>query len=323
MKTIHLTPETLLDPREDPVFKAIFTKDTPASRGALRSLVSAYVRRELDILTVIANEPPVLNKDDRQIRYDIACVFNNGEKADVEMTLRPGKSEALRMEYYLARLHCSQELKGDPAYAGVKRSYQISFLGENLFKDQVILHSFEYHDAEHGMSLDGRTKLVVVELEKVKQLTGEPVERLSVEERWALFFQSVSDPGKLELVNRLVESEEGIAMAGETMIEITPEEKAYFLQMSRDKYQFDVWSRKRELWEKDQELAGKDQELAEKDQELAGKNQELAGTKQELAGKDQELAGVKQELVKKDQELAEMRREVAELRRLAGTAPGS
>jgi predicted transposase/invertase (TIGR01784 family) len=296
MKTIHLTPETLLDPREDSVFKAIFTKDTPASRGALRSLVSAYLHRELDVLAVIANEPPVHTTQDRQIRYDIACVFNDGEKADVEMTLCPGKFEARRMEYYLTRLHCSQELKGDPDYAGVKRSYQISFLGENLFKDQVILHSFEYYDPEHDISLDGRTKLVVVELKKVERLSKEPLERLSVEERWALFFQSASDPERLELVNRLVESEEGIAMAGETMIEITPEEKAYFLQMSRDKYKFDEWSRKRELWEKDQEIAGKVREIAEKDQELAGKGQELAEKDQIIAEKDQEIAELRRRL---------------------------
>jgi predicted transposase/invertase (TIGR01784 family) len=155
MKTIHLTPETLLDPREDSVFKAIFTKDTPASRGALKSLVSAYLHQELDVLTVIANEPPVQNKEDRQIRYDIACVFNDGEKVDVEMTLYPGKFEARRMEYYLARLYCSQELKGDPDYAGVKRSYQISFLGENLFNDNVIVHPFEYHDRETGTMGEG------------------------------------------------------------------------------------------------------------------------------------------------------------------------
>jgi predicted transposase/invertase (TIGR01784 family) len=301
MKTIHLTPETLLNPCDDPVFKAIFTKDTPASRGALRSLVSAYVHQELDILTVIANEPPVHNKDDRQIRYDIACVFNNGEKADVEMTLHPGKFEIQRMEYYLARLHCSQELKGDPSYAGVKRSYQICFLGANRFNDAGILHNFEYYDRGHDISLNGQTKLVVIELKKAERLSVKPLEGLSVEERWALFFQSASKPGKLGLVNRLLESEEGIAMAGQTMIEITPEEKAYFLQMSRDKYQFDVWARKRELWEKDQELAGKVQELAEKNQELAEKGQELAEKGQELIAKDQELAA-------KDQEIAELRR---------------
>jgi predicted transposase/invertase (TIGR01784 family) len=283
MKKIHFTTETLLDPREDHVFKAIFTKDTPASRGALKSLVSAYVHQDLDILTVIANEPPVHATTDRQIRYDIACVFNDGEKADVEMTLYPGKFEIERMEYYLTRLHCGQEIKGDPSYAGVKRSYQISFLGENRFTDEALVHTFEYYDREHERTLDGRTKLVVVELEKVERLEGEPPERLSAEEKWALFFRSARDPGNLELVNRLVESEEGIAMAGETMLEITPEEKAYFLQMSRDKYKFDEWARKRELWEKDQELAEKNQELAEKIQEIAEKGQEIAKKDQEIA----------------------------------------
>ncbi|MDR0657020.1 MAG: PD-(D/E)XK nuclease family transposase [Treponema sp.] len=283
MKPVHLTPESLLDPRVDPVFKAIFTKDTPSSRGALRSLLSACLRRELDILAVIANEPPVHTTDNRQIRYDIACVFTGGEKADVEMTLSPGKFETLRMEYYLARLHCAQELKGDPDYSGVTRSYQVSFLGETLFKDEALLHSFEYHDREHGVPLDGRTELVVIELEKAERLCGEAVETLGREERWALFLHSASDPGKQGIVNRLLESEEGIAMAWETMIEITPEEKAYFLKMSRDKYKFDEWSRKRELWEKDQEIAEKVQEIAEKDQELAGKAQELAEARQEIA----------------------------------------
>jgi hypothetical protein len=118
------------------------------------------VRQELDVVTVIANEPPVNNREDRQIRYDIARVFNNGEKADVEMTLFPGKFEGLRMDYYLARPHCVQELKGDPDYAGIKRSYQISFLGENLFKDTILLHSFEYQDREYNVVLeDGRGRL--------------------------------------------------------------------------------------------------------------------------------------------------------------------
>jgi hypothetical protein len=165
----------------------------------------------------------------------------------------------------------------------------------------VIVHPFEYHDREHDVVLSGQTKLVVVELKKVEELAGEPLERLSAEERWALFFRSACDPGKLELVNRLVESEEGIAMAGETMIEITPEEKAYFLQMSRDKYKFDEWSRKRELWEKDQEIAGKVRELTEKDQEIAGKVQELAEMRQKMAEKEQALA-------QKDQEIVELRR---------------
>jgi hypothetical protein len=154
----------------------------------------------------------------------------------------------------------------------------------------VIVHPFEYHDREHDVVLSGQTKLVVVELKKVEELAGKPLERLSAEERWALFFQSASDPEKLELVNRLVEHEEGIAMAGETMIEITPEEKAYFLQMSRDKYKFDEWSRKRELWEKDQEIAGKVREIAGKVRELAEKDQVIAEKNQALSEKDREIA---------------------------------
>jgi uncharacterized protein (DUF3084 family) len=117
-----------------------------------------------------------------------------------------------------------------------------------------------------------------------------------------LFFQSVSDPAKLELVNRLLETEEGIAMAGQTMTEITPKEREAFLQMSRDKYQFDVWARKRELWEKDQEIAERNRTIAEKDQTIAEKDRAIAERNQAIAEKD---------------------REIAELRRLSRKSPGA
>jgi uncharacterized protein (DUF3084 family) len=158
----------------------------------------------------------------------------------------------------------------------------------------------------------------MVELKKVEQLAEEPLERLSAQEKWALFFQSAADPGKLELVNRLLATEAGLAMAGATRIEITPEEKAYFQQMSRDKYQFDVWARKREIWEKDQEIAEKVQEIAEKNQEITEKDREIAGKVQEITEKNQEITEKVQKITEKDQELAEARQEIAELCRLLG-----
>jgi hypothetical protein len=53
----------------DNVFKAVFTRDIPASREALRYLVSAMIGRES--LTVIANEPAVNSITERQIRYKL------------------------------------------------------------------------------------------------------------------------------------------------------------------------------------------------------------------------------------------------------------
>jgi hypothetical protein len=49
--------DDLIDICLDNVFKAVFTKDTPESRGALSKLLSALIGRELTVLVITANEP--------------------------------------------------------------------------------------------------------------------------------------------------------------------------------------------------------------------------------------------------------------------------
>jgi hypothetical protein len=49
----------ILDIRYDPVFKAVFTRDTAKSRGALSDLISALIGRIVSVETIVANEPPI------------------------------------------------------------------------------------------------------------------------------------------------------------------------------------------------------------------------------------------------------------------------
>jgi hypothetical protein len=64
----------------DNVFKATFTKNTPASRGALRKFLSAIIGRKLKVLSVIVNEPPISWLKDRRIRFDINCKDSSNNK---------------------------------------------------------------------------------------------------------------------------------------------------------------------------------------------------------------------------------------------------
>ena len=75
-----------IDIRIDGVFKAVFTRETPAARGALSGLVSALIGRNVSIVSILANEPPIGNTQDRQIRFDINCRAENGELVNVEMS---------------------------------------------------------------------------------------------------------------------------------------------------------------------------------------------------------------------------------------------
>ena len=79
-KTENKTSQTkeLLDIRSDPVFKAVFTKDSPESLGALTNLVSALIGFEITIVKIAANEPPIENLRDRQVRFDMKGIIPQG-----------------------------------------------------------------------------------------------------------------------------------------------------------------------------------------------------------------------------------------------------
>jgi hypothetical protein len=94
MKPISFLPtDNILNICYDPVFKATFTRDTPHSREALKNLISTILDRDLELVGIINNEPPVSGLDDRQIRFDIAVKLETGELADVEMTINPRDAE--------------------------------------------------------------------------------------------------------------------------------------------------------------------------------------------------------------------------------------
>jgi hypothetical protein len=84
--------EDLIDICYDNVFKAVFTRDTPESLGALSKLISALIGQEVTVLSLVANEPPIDNIRDRQIRYDINCQTRDTKQVNVEMALKPDPS---------------------------------------------------------------------------------------------------------------------------------------------------------------------------------------------------------------------------------------
>ena len=101
-----------IDIRYDNVFKAVFTKDIPASRTALSKLISALIDHEISVMDISANEPPVDSLHDRQIRFDINCRAKNGEFVNVEMSLNPDPSEPMRLEFYAGKLFTDQDIRG-------------------------------------------------------------------------------------------------------------------------------------------------------------------------------------------------------------------
>jgi hypothetical protein len=106
----------------------------------------------------------------------------------------------------------------------------------------VFLHTFEYYDREHGVSLNGRSRIITLELSKLERVVEKPIGAMTAPEQWAVFFRYLTDKSKREKINEIVEAEEGIAMASEVLMTISRDEVERARLMSEFKYQVDLRS---------------------------------------------------------------------------------
>jgi predicted transposase/invertase (TIGR01784 family) len=235
----------ILDIRYDPVFKAVFTKETAESRIALSDLISALIGRTVTVETIIANEPPIDDTRQRYLRFDVACKTETGEPVNVEMSFNPDASEPIRLEYHVARLFVGQGLHGqDKTYDDLKESYQIAILAkERFFPDENFAHNFLYYDPDNRVSLGGRTRIITVELVKTEPAADKLIEEMTNAERWAVFFQYLTDEEKRGKIIEIINHEEGIAMALDALVNITQDEVEYARMSTLLKSELDWQSR--------------------------------------------------------------------------------
>ena len=236
--------DDLIDICRDNVFKAVFTRNTPASQGALSKLISALIYREVSVTSISVNEPPIDNLRDRQIRFDINCMAENGELVNIEMCLNPVSFEPARLEYYAGKLFIGQDIRGiGKSYNDLKQAFQIAILArERFFDDEVFLHTFEYYDPSHKVPLNGKCRIITMELSKLEKVIEKPIKEMSVQEQWGVYFRYLTDKGKRETINGIIEQEEGIAMASDVLISISKDQIERARLMSEEKYELDLQS---------------------------------------------------------------------------------
>jgi predicted transposase/invertase (TIGR01784 family) len=244
--------ELVFDETDDPidicldnVFKAVFTKNIPESRGALSNLLSVLTGRELAVVAITANEPPIDNIRDRQIRFDINCKAKDGELVNVEMSLNPDVFEPIRLEFHAGKLFTGQDIRGKRRnYGDLKESWQIAFLVKRrFFPDDDFFHNFQYYDPIRRISLKGRSRIITLELSKVERVGEKAVAEMTKQEHWAFFFRYLTDKRKRDKINEVIANEEGIAMASEVLISISRDEVERARLMSEYKYVVDLQSK--------------------------------------------------------------------------------
>jgi predicted transposase/invertase (TIGR01784 family) len=237
--------EDLIDICMDNVFKAVFARDTPESLGALSGLLSALTGRDLTVVAITANEPPIDNLRDRQIRFDINCKAGEGRLINVEMSLNPDACEPVRLEFHAGKLFTGQDIRGmDKSYDDLKEAYQVAILAkERFFEDEEFLHNFEYYDPIRRVYLGGRSRIVTAELSKLDRIIEKPAVEMTASEHWGIFFRYLTDKGRRKTINEVLKYEEGIAMAGEVLLRISRDEAERARLISEYKYVVDTQSK--------------------------------------------------------------------------------
>ncbi|WP_461257105.1 PD-(D/E)XK nuclease family transposase [Treponema sp. R80B11-R83G3] len=124
--------------------------------------------------------------------------FGDGERIDVEMSFHPIDDELNRVEYFASRLFVGQEIEGiEKTYSDLKETYQISILAQKpFFPDKYLTHTFQFYDPRTNVSLDGKIRIITLELEKADAFIGKPVEEMTNAEQWAAYFQYLTDEQK-------------------------------------------------------------------------------------------------------------------------------
>jgi len=236
----------ILPPSDDRVFKLILTH--PEAKQALISLISSIIGRIVVDVVLLPNELPPEDTAEKAERFDVNCKINDGSQVNLEMQCShmvedlDGQHKNLKGKsvYYLTDLHSSQPAKGLRRYDRLARSYQITFCSYTIFPDTLdYVNSFSLRHDTTGELLTDAINLTFVELSKLGDVVKKPVGDMTDLDKWSVFLQYAPDLEHREIVNRVIESEEALQVAGNLLMNISQNERERAIFRSRKKFQTD------------------------------------------------------------------------------------
>ena len=239
----------ILPPSDDRVFKLILT--SPEAKQGLMNLISSIIGRTVVDVVLLPNELAPGDTEEKAERFDVNCKIDDGSQVNLEMQASymvedlGGQHLNLKGKsiYYLTDLHSSQPAKGLRRYDRLARSYQITFCSYTIFPNtQDYVNSFSLRHDTTGELLSDAINLTFVELSKLDEVVKKPVSDMTDLDKWSVFFQYAPDMEHREIVNKVIESEEVLQVAGNLLMSISQNERERAIFRSRRKFQTDLQS---------------------------------------------------------------------------------
>ena len=286
----------------DFAFKYVFGEDCKEANDALKSLLTVFLERKVKHVVVKNSEMVKDYTKMKSSRLDLLVEFDDKTTVDLEMQLRQTKDNLMnRFNYYLARLHGSQDMEGK-SYSQLKETIVMVFFNLIIAEDDDICSLYTMRKYS-GIPLvkeekEDRMKLMTIEMPKVD--LNKPLEEMNEQEKMIYYFlncQKGLDDSKIKM---MIESDEVIQMLEKRVETISDDRWKKIIEdfqklheneerMERQ-LELEELQRVKEEVRKLQEEARKAKEEARKAQEEARKAQEEARKLQEETRKAQEDA---------------------------------
>ena len=287
----------------DFAFKYVFGEDCKEANDALKSLLTVFLERKVNHVVVKNSEMVKDYSKMKNSRLDLLVEFDDQTTVDLEMQLRQTKDHLPnRFNYYLARLHGSQDMEGK-SYSQLKETIVMIFFNLILVDDDEICSTFtmrKWSGIPFVKESEDCMKLITVEMPKVD--LKKPLNDMNEQEKMIYYFLNCHKGMDDSKIKMMVEEDEVIQMLEKRVETISDDcwkkiiedfrklhenEERIELQLELEEAQKQVkeaHKAKEEARQATQE-ARKAQEDARKAEEKAQKQAEKADKKVEKANK--------------------------------------
>ena len=298
----------------DFAFKYVFGEDCKEANDALKSLLTVFLERKVKHVVVKNSEIVKDYTKMKSPRLDLLVEFDDRTTVDLEMQLRQTKDNLMnRFNYYLARLHGSQDMEGK-SYSQLKETIVMVFFNLIIAEDDDICSLYTMRKYS-GIPLvkeekEDRMKLMTIEMPKVD--LNKPLEDMNEQEKMIYYFLNchkgmddskikvmIEKDGVIQMLEKRVEtiSDDGWKKIIEDFQKLHENEERMERQLEIEELQ-----RAKEEVRKLQEETRKAQEEVEKKSEEVEKKSEEADKKFEEADKKFEEANKQMEQANKQVE---------------------
>lgn len=265
----------------DFAFKYVFGEDCKEANDALKSLLTVFLERKVEHVVVKNSEMVKDYTKMKSPRLDLLVEFDDQTSVDLEMQLRQTKDNLLnRFNYYLARLHGSQDMEGK-SYSQLKETIVMVFFNLIIADDDDICSLYTMRKYS-GIPLvkeekEDRMKLMTIEMPKVD--LHKPLEDMNEQEKMIYYFLNCHKGMDDSKIKVMIESDGVIQMLEKRVETISDDGWKKIIEDFRKLHENE------ERMERQLEEAHKAQEEAKKALQEANKLSQEADKKVEEANK--------------------------------------